>query len=633
MNGFDPNTATYRKGDTIAGRWVVLNALNAGGQGEIYEVQHNWTKQTRVLKVLHRQLAADVEFRSRIQREATSLGTLRHANIVEVVDGGVTNDEHALPYFVMEALRGRTLQELLTEWGPLDVKNFCHLAADMCAALHTAHKNGHIHGDLKPDNLFVHFENNAARAIVLDFGIAVQITEPGQAAPIVALTPSYASPEHFLSNTITTRSDIYSLGVVFYVMLTGTLPFQEREDEAYFAEAHVHTPPAPLPQSLPDELRTTVMQMLAKDPAQRQTDFFVVGAVLNKIFALYKSQEDASAPTKLDPFTQYIADSKSTTNIPSGPKSIPAKKSVQFVPLGPATPEGGLRTPKKVVTQPSTRGPRPITVPPAKVQILYPRTPQYFGQQQPTANDAAPIRRLDDAVTDPDGPLFDEMGVRKEARAPAMDINATDPGGAPLFAAEPLSPDDSWSDLADAHPTDPGGTPLFEPPVAAAPQPIATPPEPWFVFAFPGMAPRAASDVPPAPAPAVRQPPPSIRTAPIPKPKTEIAHGEIARVPPPSRVVPALPPKRELASSESSVKPARESSRAQSKRVSRGWSAVIALSLLLGAATGFVFLDPLKISQGSTRARPSSLSDAGTTPARVAAPAQAAATETEGAPR
>ncbi len=264
----------------IAGRYRVVGVLAAGGQGECYEVVHGFTEQVGVLKVLHTDLRENSELAARVHQEAKRLAQLRHPNIVQVRDGGLTDGPDSLPFFVMEKLNGCTLQDIVVGYGPMDALSACSFGADISHALLTIHRHDFIHGDVKPDNLFAHHENENVRAIVLDLGITVQSSGPDAPAAVVALTPPFSSPEHF-GGFVTYRSDLYGLGVVLYMGLTGALPFDEETSDDYYRAAHtdLHLRPRPLAVAnpkldIPPELDGLIMQLLEKDPARRPRERF-----------------------------------------------------------------------------------------------------------------------------------------------------------------------------------------------------------------------------------------------------------------------------------------------------------------------------------------------------------------------
>jgi serine/threonine-protein kinase len=218
------------------------------------------------LKRPHLAFLDDDEFRERFLREAEIGCTLHHPNIVSILERGHVD---TVPYFTMELLPGQTLRACLRERGALPVREACRIASQVAEALDYAHLKGVVHRDLKPSNVMV-LPDGAVR--VMDYGIArAQRFEGITATGAFLGTPDYVAPETAEGNLTDARSDLYSLGVIFYEMLTGKKPFV---GETPFATLRMHVSEAPPPLSLvlpgtPPELEAIVLRLLAKDPADR----------------------------------------------------------------------------------------------------------------------------------------------------------------------------------------------------------------------------------------------------------------------------------------------------------------------------------------------------------------------------
>jgi serine/threonine-protein kinase len=218
------------------------------------------------LKRPHVAFLDDAEFRERFLREAEIGITLHHPNIVRILERGNVD---TVPYFTMELVPGQTLQELLRERGALGVREACRIVTQVAEALDYAHLKGVVHRDLKPSNVMV-LPDGSAR--VMDYGVARAQRFAGITATGAFMgTPDYVAPETAEGDVTDARSDLYSLGVIFYEVLTGRKPFQ---GETPFATLRMHVSEAPTPLSVvlpgtPSELEASGLRLLAKDPAER----------------------------------------------------------------------------------------------------------------------------------------------------------------------------------------------------------------------------------------------------------------------------------------------------------------------------------------------------------------------------
>ena len=245
------------------GDYVLRRRIGKGGMAAVYEA----TKRGERL-ALKRPLAAlldDPRFRERFLREAELGRTLHHPNIVRIVDRGEIGE---VPYFAMELVDGETLRDRLEREGPLDVREAARVTRQVAEALDYAHHKGVVHRDLKPSNIML---ERTGAVKVMDYGIARALRLEGLTTTGFFLgTPEYAAPEA-VEGTVQPRSDLYSLGVVFFEMLTGSLPF--RGDTAFaLLRSHCTTPP-PAPSSLryglPVAVDRIVLRLLGKEPSGR----------------------------------------------------------------------------------------------------------------------------------------------------------------------------------------------------------------------------------------------------------------------------------------------------------------------------------------------------------------------------
>src|ERR1041385_3248514 len=218
-------------GRTLDEKYIVEERLGAGGMGAVYRARHLSMERPVAIKFLHQRLVEDEAARIRFQTEARAAVKLRHTNAVSVTDFGQTAEGSF--YIVMELLEGRTLREILAKEAPLETARSVSLMLQASAAVAAAHDAGVIHRDLKPANIFVTQSADAPSIVkVLDFGIAKLAAEtldeddPHTLTQIGAMigTPRYMSPEQCSGLELTPAADVYSLGVILYEMLTGTVP-------------------------------------------------------------------------------------------------------------------------------------------------------------------------------------------------------------------------------------------------------------------------------------------------------------------------------------------------------------------------------------------------------------------------
>ncbi|MBB4661030.1 Stk1 family PASTA domain-containing Ser/Thr kinase [Conexibacter arvalis] len=249
-------------------RYKVLSRIGAGGMAEVFCVQDQSLGRKVALKLLHARFASDAEFVERFRREASSAASLQHPNVVGIYDRGRWDGTY---YIAMEYLPGRTLKEVIQQDSPIDPVRATDLTVQILKAARFAHRRGIVHRDLKPHNVIVDDED---RAKVTDFGIAragaSDMTETGS----ILGTAQYLSPEQAQGMAVSPQSDLYSVGVILFELLTGHVPF-EAESAVTIALKHVSEPP-PAPSafdpSVPPELETIVLWALEKDPAHRPQD-------------------------------------------------------------------------------------------------------------------------------------------------------------------------------------------------------------------------------------------------------------------------------------------------------------------------------------------------------------------------
>jgi serine/threonine-protein kinase len=252
----------------IDGRYRVLNRLGSGGMADVYCAEDTQLGRRVALKLLYRRFAEDEEFVERFRREASSAAGLQHPNIVGVFDRGEWDGTY---YIAMEFLGGDTVKQLVREHGALSPDLATDITIQVLRAARFAHKRGVVHRDFKPHNVILEEDG---RAKVTDFGIAragaSDMTETGS----IMGTAQYLSPEQAQGQPVSPRSDLYSIGVMLYELLTGRVPF-EAESPVTIALKHVSErpiPPAELNPQVPPALEAVVMRALEKEPARRFAD-------------------------------------------------------------------------------------------------------------------------------------------------------------------------------------------------------------------------------------------------------------------------------------------------------------------------------------------------------------------------
>jgi serine/threonine-protein kinase len=262
----------------LGGRYQILGQLGAGGMAKVVRARDLNLQRDVAIKILHEDLISDVQFRARFLQEARAAANLIHPNIVTVYDFGQDEERY---FIVMEYVVGTDLKTLIRRRGRLQVDEAVEFMIQMAAGVGYAHRAGLVHCDLKPHNVLVAADG---RVKITDFGIsrALASISPGEKSDVVWGSPQYFAPEQASGGAPSPASDVYALGVIFFEMLTGRLPF-EASDSAALAELHLTTPP-PQPRSLnpdiPAALESIVLKVLSKEPSSRYRTADQLGRVL-----------------------------------------------------------------------------------------------------------------------------------------------------------------------------------------------------------------------------------------------------------------------------------------------------------------------------------------------------------------
>ena len=274
-------------GQLFAGRYTILDVLAEGGMGKVYRAQQESPRRLVALKVVRRDLSEGTRAAERFLREMSATSLIEHPHTVRVYDFG--RCEHGELFLAMELLDGTTLRQALAAEGAMDPARVVHIGMQSAKALGAAHAKGIVHRDIKPDNIMLtqpYGESDYVK--VLDFGLAhFAEAEPGAGQPLTKTglllgTPDYMSPEQAEDRELDARSDLYSLGVVLYQLVTNTVPFTATTPIKVLYK-HLHEAPRPpstlAPGPVPSSLELLILKLLSKDPSQRpQTAEAVIDA-------------------------------------------------------------------------------------------------------------------------------------------------------------------------------------------------------------------------------------------------------------------------------------------------------------------------------------------------------------------
>ncbi|MCK4556703.1 MAG: protein kinase, partial [Candidatus Aminicenantes bacterium] len=254
------------RGTTFAKRYELIEELGVGGMGRVYKVFDKKIKEEVALKILKPEITADEKTIERFSNELKFARKITHKNVGRMYD---LNEEEGTHYITMEYIAGEDLKSTINRVGQLSIGKSISISKQVCEGLVEAHRLGVVHRDLKPSNIMVDKEGNSR---IMDFGIARSLKAKGITREGVMIgTPEYMSPEQIEALDVDQRSDIYSLGIILYEMLTGQLPFKAETPLGIAMKHKSETPKSPraLNTQIPEELSAVILKCMEKDKAKR----------------------------------------------------------------------------------------------------------------------------------------------------------------------------------------------------------------------------------------------------------------------------------------------------------------------------------------------------------------------------
>lgn len=332
-------------GSTI-GSYQIIERLGRGGMADVYKAYHPELAQYRAIKVIRPELVTEAGFQERFKREAQAAAALRHPNIVQIHDFGVQDN---LYYMVMEYIDGFDLKHLLQTEGP--IRPFIRIAEilkPLASALHYAHERGVVHRDIKPANVMITRDN---QIILADFGVAKMVANPQEerltATGMAMGTPAYMAPEQTQARSAGPAADIYSLGVILYEMLTGTVPFSADTPLAVLLK--VMTEPMPAPRALspdvPDDVQGVVLKATQKDPRRRYDTALDLLTALEQSVGLRAGRPEIVTPAEDD--ATAMVPSQATAETVSEAALRAELKALAVAELG-AAEQGTVKRPNRL---------------------------------------------------------------------------------------------------------------------------------------------------------------------------------------------------------------------------------------------------------------------------------------------
>ncbi|MGW1895218.1 protein kinase domain-containing protein [Streptomyces sp. NPDC002004] len=376
----------YMGRSVAGGRYQLRDLLGEGGMASVHLAYDSVLDRQVAIKTLHTELGREQAFRERFRREAQSVAKLTHTNIVSVFDTGEDDlDGMTTPYIVMEYIEGKPLGSVLDadvqQYGAMPADKALKITADVLAALEISHEMGLVHRDIKPGNVMM-TKRNVVK--VMDFGIARAmqsgVTSMTQTGMVVG-TPQYLSPEQALGRGVDARSDLYSVGIMLFQLVTGRLPF-EADSPLAIAYAHVQeepVAPSSINRSLPPAVDALVARALKKNPNER---FPSAEAMRDECLRIAQSLQPSAPQIVAGAQTQSGAGVSSavfppvdqSTQAPTGPVQAPYQPGPYGAPTAPMggygyPQQGGYQTPAPGPYAPQAATPPPYTISPQQTSV------------------------------------------------------------------------------------------------------------------------------------------------------------------------------------------------------------------------------------------------------------------------
>src|SRR5258706_1169961 len=301
------------EGALLNNRYQLLERIGTGGMADVFRARDLMLERSVAIKILHETYSDDQAFQDRFKQEARAAANLSHPNIVTVHDFGF---DHGQLFIVMEYIPGKDLKTILRQRGRYSVEEAIPLMVQACAGIGYAHRAGLVHCDIKPHNMIV---TPDSRLKVTDFGMrrALSTIMPDERADVVWGSPQYFSPEQAVGEAPSPASDVYSLGVVLYEVLTGALPFTAPSSEE-LARMHLEENPIPPSEYVPDiptALEEIVLKVLSKEPAARYRTADQLGRVLLR----FRTQRDIPSSPSLSLTPEAATSYQKLDTTPSKP--------------------------------------------------------------------------------------------------------------------------------------------------------------------------------------------------------------------------------------------------------------------------------------------------------------------------
>lgn len=310
-----------KPGFVLGERYTLDSWIASGGMADVWEAKDSVLSRQVALKIMRSTTLDETDLARRFRAEALNAAALSHVNIATVFDYG---EDDGLAFLVMERVPGKPLSTVLREQGSLPPEQVRSILGQAALALSVAHEHQVVHRDVKPANILLTPDGVVK---LTDFGIARSNNSEGHTKPGEVLgTPHYLSPEQAVGNDATGASDLYALGVVGHEMLTGHRPFDKNTPVAT-ALAQVQEPPPPLPDSVPDDLRTLIMQCLAKQPANRPHSALDVAKLLGAVSKTSEIEDETAVNVvDSDALAAHGTDAEELADVvdPSSPPTEPA---------------------------------------------------------------------------------------------------------------------------------------------------------------------------------------------------------------------------------------------------------------------------------------------------------------------